>query len=80
MAEVEEKFIVFNIKDMHKYLVAEDFEAIGRIQGTINCGRIKEGKLVNNYWTINLDEPYARDIVVKTLQGEDAKQEAKDNE
>ena len=80
MAEVEEKFIVFNIKDMHKYLVAEDFETIGRIQGTINCGRIKEGKPINSYWTINLDEPYAREIVMKTLQGEDAKQELKDNE
>lgn len=73
MAEIEIKFVVFNYKDAKKYLNAEDFETLARLQGTINAGRIKDGKKTNSYWVCNTDEPYAQTIINTILKGENEK-------
>jgi hypothetical protein len=57
------KFIVFNWKDIDRYLDEVDFEALDSIAAKINIGRIQEGKKLNSYITVNADEPYADKVI-----------------
>lgn len=57
------KFIVFKIEDVNKYITDNgkfDLDVIGEI---ISRERAKEGKSLNNYLVINTDEPYADKVI-----------------
>lgn len=72
MAEVENKFIVINVKDL-KYLTEEYREKLFVITKAIEYGRQDEGKEINDYWVCNQDEPYADQIKSIILIGETKK-------
>lgn len=72
MAEVENKFIVINVKDL-KYLTEEYREKLFVITKAIEYGRQDEGKKINDYWVCNQDEPYADQIKSIILTGETKK-------
>ena len=61
MKEVENKFIVINIKDL-EYLTDEYREKLFVITKAIQFGREEDGKKINNYWVCNQDEPYAEQV------------------
>lgn len=67
MADIKENtHIVIKRDDAIKYLSEKQKYDLDSILLTINIGREKEGKPVNNYLVINKDEPYAK-IIQETI-------------
>lgn len=59
--DLDERFIVINVKDL-KYLHANDIQLLGVITRKIEDGRIASGLKLNKYITVNVDEPYAKQV------------------
>lgn len=77
MAEVQIKFLVFNISDVIHYLNSGEITMLTALHGKIENSRIRNGENVNSYWVCNQDEPYADEIIQIILQGEDKKLQKK---
>ncbi|MUG26022.1 hypothetical protein GNQ08_27045 [Paenibacillus macerans] len=61
---MEIKFTVVKNEDVEKYLDTRDKSELSRILWKIEQGRYEEGKeSVNKYLVVNVDEPYALEIV-----------------
>lgn len=66
MANLEgfkEKFIVFKIEEVNKYITNEGKFDLDIISEIINRERAKENKPLNTYLVINTDEPYADEVI-----------------
>lgn len=75
MAVLEEKFVVFNIKDIDEYLSTSSKANLVLMEKAIQLGREKDGKKgVNNYYVCNQDEPYAQQVIDIILAGETEKE------
>ena len=60
---MEYKFIVFKAEDIEKYCSHTQIEELSGINKTINSGRIKDNRKIDNrYLVVNTDEPYANDV------------------
>lgn len=57
------KFTVIKNEDAKKYLTSIQIGVISLALGSIESGRKEEGKKLNQYLVINIDEPYAPEIV-----------------
>ena len=59
-----DKFIVIKNEDISTYLTMGEAKSLGFCLDNINDGRVLDGKNPNNkYLVINVDEPYAPEIV-----------------
>ena len=77
--EFEEKFIVFNHKDL-KYLTKEANYTLGVIDKAIQLGRVSDNKKqINKYYVCNQDESYAQAIIdIILTDGQWIEQQIKD--
>ncbi|HIW33497.1 MAG TPA: hypothetical protein IAA29_12000 [Candidatus Paenibacillus intestinavium] len=57
------KFTALKDEDVEKYLDERDRSELSRIIWKMNELRIKDNKSVNAYLVVNIDEPYAPDVV-----------------
>lgn len=73
MKEVENKFIVINIKDL-EHLTEEGKEKLYTIIYAIEKARKMHNKKINNYWVCNQDEPYAEQVKNLILSDGEASQ------
>lgn len=73
MKEVENKFIVINIKDL-EHLTEEGKEKLYTIIYAIENARKMHNKKINNYWVCNQDEPYAEQVKNLILSDGEASQ------
>lgn len=60
---MERKFVVLKILDIEKHLDSSDKQVLIDIQNKINVGRYQENKRINVYLVVNIDEPYAPELV-----------------
>lgn len=61
---MEMKFTVVKNEDIEKHLDDRDKSELSRILWKIEQGRYEEGKeAVNKYLVVNVDEPYAPEII-----------------
>lgn len=75
MAQFEDdKFLVLKWGDIRDHLPAPRIQWLESICDEIGAGRQMMGKeRVNQYYVCNRDEPYAREILVAIMRGEDDK-------
>ncbi len=64
------KFVVFNQKDIEQYLSEENQALLNSFVDTISKSREIEGKLKNDYYVCNQDEPYAHIVIRSIIEGE----------
>lgn len=64
---------VIKNEDIEKYLSARQKKQLKKMLDVIACHRIADGKKINNYVICNLDEPYANEVYLDILAGEDRK-------
>lgn len=62
-------------KDDLKYLEQDKVEVFIKCLREINSGRVSEDKNINNYYVVNLDEPYAPEVFNVIKRGEIFKEE-----
>ena len=62
--------IVLKVADVEKYLTDNQKYQLKRIQTVIEYGRIESKKKLNDYYVVNLDEPYADKIYEVIKNGE----------
>lgn len=73
----EDTHIVLKIEDLKKYASPVGKAGLQSVISAINSGRLNEGKKINNYLVINVDEPYSNEIREVIKRGEEAKERAK---
>lgn len=56
------KFVVVKHEDMNRYLIGEDLERFKELLGVIEFGRLVDGKPLNTYLVVNIDETYAPQV------------------
>ena len=65
------KYLVLKVDDIVKYLSIEQRQDLNDITQTIDIGRGKSRKKVNNkYHVCNRDEPYADSVLTSIVMGE----------
>jgi hypothetical protein len=58
----EEKYVVFKIEDVKKYLDPECKRQLVFISEMLSIGRANDGKKDNHYVVVNEDEPYSNQV------------------
>lgn len=57
---------IIKAEDVNRYLLKEERRALRQLLITIDIGRVSDGKaamIENKYAVINLDEPYADEVI-----------------
>jgi hypothetical protein len=81
MAEIKEStHCVIKALDAVIYLSKDELALLSEIFRKLDKCREQDGKPINDYYICNLDEPYADKVLQAILDGEDAKNEAADDE
>ena len=60
---IDRKFTVLKNEDVEKYLNEADRSELSRILWKMDELRLRENKSINVYLVVNIDEPYAPDVV-----------------
>lgn len=68
--KVEQKWVVFNNKDINRYLDENEQRSLSHFYQKVYNGRMKEGKPINSYIVCNEDEPYSNEIWEVLKNGE----------
>lgn len=61
--KLENRFLVIKIADIEKYLSEHEEDELTILVGKVERGRKYAGKYRHRYIVINLDEPYAPDVL-----------------
>ena len=64
------QFVVLNKKDIEIYLSDEQKAFLSQIEEEIKAKREADGKLINDYYVCNQDEPYATVVIRTIIEGE----------
>lgn len=69
------KYIVLKVDDVNRYLDEKALIELSAICTSIDTLRMVEGKPINNYLVINMDEPYADKVkaLIEVHEGEEVK-------
>jgi hypothetical protein len=63
MMELEEKYLVLKWVDIEAALTSSERDVLYACMRKVDIHRMKQGKKVNSYVVINLDEPYALEVL-----------------
>ena len=64
-------------EDVVKYLTNTEIHILQELLDKISQGRLREGKKLNEYYSVNTDEPYAQEVLDLILTREYEKEQNK---
>jgi len=62
--------VVLKVEDIEKYLNENQQGVLRSFAKTIEQGRLKDNKKLNDYYVVNTDEPYAPTVFETIINGE----------